>query len=81
MLTPTGGLLFTCNGRGEEFHGEENAEANAIDANLPGVPVVGVFSGGEIGPSSDVCTRERADGGGDPQNDDLAYTAVLALLG
>ena len=30
MLTPTVGLLFTCNGRGEQFHDEANAEANAI---------------------------------------------------
>ena len=80
MLTPTVGLLFTCNGRGEQFHDEANAEANAIQRVLPGVPVVGVFSGGEIGPSVGG-DGERAQGRGDPVIDDLAYTAVLALFG
>ncbi len=80
MLTPTVGLLFTCNGRGEQFHDEANAEANAIQRVLPGVPVVGVFSGGEIGPSVGG-DGERAQGRGDPEVEDLAYTAVLALFG
>ena len=80
MLTPTVGLLFTCNGRGEQFHDEANAEANAIQRVLPGVPVVGVFSGGEVGPSVGG-DGERAQGRGDPVIDDLAYTAVLALFG
>ena len=80
MLTPTVGLLFTCNGRGEQFHDEANAEANAIQRVLPGVPVVGVFSGGEIGPSVGG-DGERAQGRGNPVIDDLAYTAVLALFG
>ena len=80
MLTPTVGLLFTCNGRGEQFHDEANAEADAIQRVLPGVPVVGVFSGGEVGPSVGG-DGERAQGRGDPVIDDLAYTAVLALFG
>jgi len=80
MLTPTVGLLFTCNGRGEQFHDEANAEANAIQRVLPGVPVVGVFSGGEVGPSVGG-DGERAQGRGNPVIDDLAYTAVLALFG
>ena len=80
MLTPTVGFLFTCNGRGEQFHDDANAEANAIQRVLPGVPVVGVFSGGEVGPSVGG-DGERAQGRGDPVIDDLAYTAVLALFG
>lgn len=80
MLTPTVGLLFTCNGRGEQFHDEANAEANAIQRVLPSVPVVGVFSGGEVGPSVGG-DGERAQGRGDPEVEDLAYTAVLALFG
>ena len=43
-----------------------NAEANAIQRVLPGVPVVGVFSGGEIGPSVGG-DGERAQGRGDPE--------------
>ena len=50
-LRPAGGVVFTCNGRGQRFHEEANAEARGLEAVLPGVPFVGMFAGGEIGPS------------------------------
>ena len=58
LLTPqvfeesaAGALLFTCNGRGERFFGERDADV-AIIGNALGeqVPVTGFFCGGEIGP-------------------------------
>ena len=49
--TAAGALLFTCNGRGERFFGERDADV-AIIGNALGeqVPVAGFFCGGEIGP-------------------------------
>ena len=49
--TAAGALLFTCNGRGERFFGERDADV-AIIGNALGeqVPVTGFFCGGEIGP-------------------------------
>ena len=49
--TAAGALLFTCNGRGERFFGERDADV-AIISNALGeqVPVAGFFCGGEIGP-------------------------------
>lgn len=49
--TAAGALLFTCNGRGERFFGERDADI-AIIGNALGdqVPVAGFFCGGEIGP-------------------------------
>ncbi len=49
--TAAGALLFTCNGRGERFFGERDADV-AIISNALGeqVPVTGFFCGGEIGP-------------------------------
>ena len=58
LLTPqvfeeaaAGALLFTCNGRGERFFGQRDADI-AIIGNALGeqVPVAGFFCGGEIGP-------------------------------
>jgi small ligand-binding sensory domain FIST len=49
--TAAGALLFTCNGRGERFFGERDADIAIIGNALGGqVPVTGFFCGGEIGP-------------------------------
>ena len=50
-LQPAGGVVFTCNGRGARFHKEPNAEGQGLEAALPGVPFIGMFAGGEFGPS------------------------------
>ena len=49
--TAAGALLFTCNGRGERFFDQRDADV-AIIGNALGedVPVTGFFCGGEIGP-------------------------------
>ncbi len=49
--TAAGALLFTCNGRGERFFEQRDADI-AIIGNALGeqVPVAGFFCGGEIGP-------------------------------
>ena len=49
--TAAGALLFTCNGRGERFFEQRDADI-AIIGNALGeqVPVTGFFCGGEIGP-------------------------------
>ena len=49
--TAAGALLFTCNGRGERFFSERDADVAIIGNALGGqVPVTGFFCGGEIGP-------------------------------
>ena len=49
--TAAGALLFTCNGRGERFFGERDADVEIIGSALgEQVPVAGFFCGGEIGP-------------------------------
>jgi small ligand-binding sensory domain FIST len=46
---PGGALLFSCNGRGRNMFPEPDHDAAALDARL-GVPAVGLFCQGEIGP-------------------------------
>ncbi len=47
---PVGALLFTCNGRGSNLFGSPNHDVNVLRDNVPGLPVAGMFCGGEIGP-------------------------------
>jgi len=49
-----GMLLFTCAGRGPDasFLGETMSDARTIDRNFPGLPVVGLYAGGEIAPEA-----------------------------
>ena len=49
-VRPAGGVVFTCNGRGFDFHKETNAEGRGLEAALPGCPFIGIFAGGEYGP-------------------------------
>ena len=48
-LTPAGGLIFTCNGRGLRMFGTPDHDATAVATEL-GVPAAGMFCNGEIGP-------------------------------
>ncbi|HZO50669.1 MAG TPA: FIST N-terminal domain-containing protein [Gaiellaceae bacterium] len=50
--TPTGALLFTCNGRGTSMFSEPDHDARLVEAAL-GPGVAGFFCGGEIGPVGD----------------------------
>jgi small ligand-binding sensory domain FIST len=47
--TPTGALLFTCNGRGTNLFAEPDHDARLVSSAL-GPAVAGFFCGGEIGP-------------------------------
>ena len=44
-----GGFIFSCSGRTEPFLGRSNADSSMFLENFPGVPLAGVFCGGEIG--------------------------------
>ena len=45
-----GALLFSCNGRGQQFFQTPHHDITAIHQHLQHVPVAGFFAGGEIGP-------------------------------
>lgn len=47
---PVGALLFTCNGRGANLFGTPDHDVTALRDSVPGLPVAGMFCGGEIGP-------------------------------
>lgn len=44
-----GGFIISCTGRGESFFGQHNVDSAPFLENFPGVPVAGIFCGGEIG--------------------------------
>ncbi|MCO5216333.1 MAG: FIST C-terminal domain-containing protein [Thermomicrobiales bacterium] len=60
-----GGILSTCKGRGTSMFGRNDHDSAAVARALPDVPVVGLYSGGELGPVGDV----------------PAYNAFAAVLG
>ncbi|KAK7302295.1 hypothetical protein RJT34_13181 [Clitoria ternatea] len=43
-----GGLIFACYGRGESFFGHHNVDSSPFLENFPGVPLSGIFCGGEM---------------------------------
>ncbi|MED6107642.1 hypothetical protein PIB30_015815 [Stylosanthes scabra] len=43
-----GGLIFACYGRGESFFARHNVDSSPLLECFPGLPVAGVFCGGEI---------------------------------
>lgn len=47
-----GGLMFACCGRGEPFFGRPNVDSSPFSENFPGVPLSGMFCGGELARSS-----------------------------
>jgi len=47
---PSGGLLFTCNGRGTRLFGQPNHDASAIQQAFGPLPLAGFFAAGELGP-------------------------------
>jgi len=49
-LSVLGGLVFTCCGRGQNFHNAKNCDSDALAQNGRGLPLVGCFCNGEIGP-------------------------------
>ena len=47
---PSGGMLFTCNGRGTRMFTSPHHDAAAIAQRFPELPLTGFFASGEIGP-------------------------------
>ncbi len=47
---PSGGLLFTCNGRGSHMFGAPNHDIGIVNEVSPDCQVAGFFAAGEIGP-------------------------------
>lgn len=43
-----GGIAFACYGRGESFFGRPNVDSSPFLENFPGVPLAGIFCGGEV---------------------------------
>jgi small ligand-binding sensory domain FIST len=46
----SGGMLFTCNGRGSRMFDVPHHDVRTIHEGLPGLPVAGFFAMGELGP-------------------------------
>lgn len=53
-----GGFIFACCGRGESFFEHVNVDSSPFVENFPGVPLAGIFCGGEIGRGSLMLTGE-----------------------
>jgi len=49
-MPSTGGLLFSCLGRGQDLYGEPHYDLRTIQAALGNIPIAGFFCNGEIGP-------------------------------
>lgn len=47
---PSGGLLFTCNGRGTRLFAEPDHDAGVVRECCGAIPLAGFFAAGEIGP-------------------------------
>ena len=45
-----GGLLFSCNGRGQALFGEPDHDVGAMHRVFGDIPIAGFFAAGEIGP-------------------------------
>ncbi|KAG8458143.1 hypothetical protein KFE25_011674 [Diacronema lutheri] len=81
---PCGGVLFSCNGRGQRLFGVSNHDSECIQAALAdlgagagadgAVPLGGFFANGEIGPVG------ISLGGGGSRTHMHGFTSVLALL-
>ena len=80
LLPPRGGVVFTCNGRGADFHEEPLAESRALETALPGCAAAGFFSGGEIGPTSMEKSQARTHGHGSPECGLMSFACVVAML-
>ncbi|MDH4134227.1 MAG: FIST C-terminal domain-containing protein [Gammaproteobacteria bacterium] len=47
---PEFALLFPCMGRGPHFYGNRDRDLDQIKSHYPGLPVIGFYGNGEIGP-------------------------------
>ncbi len=65
--TPDFGLLFPCMGRGPYFYGGEDRDWSLFRQRYPGIPLIGFYGNGEIGPLNNT-------------NQIFQYSAVLGLF-
>lgn len=63
---PDFGLLFPCVGRGPNFYGNRDRDLELLKSRFPGMPVIGFYGNGEIGPL-------------DGSNHLYQYSAILGL--
>lgn len=52
---PAGGLIFSCNGRGQRMFPEPHHDVRAVLDRFPGTPLAGFFAAGELGPIGGRC--------------------------
>jgi small ligand-binding sensory domain FIST len=64
---PDFALLFPCMGRGPHFFGNRDRDLDQLRARFPGLPIIGLYGNGEIGPLDGV-------------NHLYQYSAVLGLF-
>ena len=64
---PHFGLLFPCIGRGPHFYGDTDRDLDLLKHQFPGLPIIGIYGNGEIGPLDDA-------------NHLYQYSAVLGLF-
>ncbi|OGI49591.1 MAG: hypothetical protein A3E57_02515 [Candidatus Muproteobacteria bacterium RIFCSPHIGHO2_12_FULL_60_33] len=64
---PDFALLFPCMGRGPNFFGNRDRDLDALRSRFPGLPIIGMYGNGEIGPL-------------DGANHLFQYSAVLGLF-
>ena len=78
-LSVVGGLVFTCCGRGVNFHGVDLADSSALRHGMDvGLPLIGCFCNGEIGPPP---FREFGGGTSSVANSVLSgYTCQATIL-
>eukprot|EP01018_Ginkgo_biloba_P003231 Gb_38018 [translate_table: standard] len=72
-----GGLIFSCNGRGQSFFGDPNVDSSIFSQKFPDVPVAGMFCLGEIGPPS-VLSWEATEGS--DTNSRLNFYSAMFLV-
>jgi len=65
--SPDFGLFFPCMGRGPYFYGGKDRDLDLVTARYPGMPLIGFYGNGEIGPL-------------DHENEIFQYSAVLGLF-
>jgi hypothetical protein len=66
-VTPDFALLFPCLGRGPHFFGNRDRDLDQLRGRFPGMPILGLYGNGEIGPLDGV-------------NHLYQYSAVLGLF-
>ena len=78
--------MLTCNGRGVGFHEEANVEAQVLQREVPGATFIGMFAGGEYGPTDtwvgipSPLESLKSEPGLLPQMGDHAFSCAVAML-